>query len=97
MDWRDRGFSKNDPVLQRSFAGRGHGADRRRGVLRERHAIPADDLGLWTHLVSDGRSILFYNADMRTGATARIDDDGVLGDQQDVSQVAIGLWTHLVA
>jgi hypothetical protein len=34
---------------------------------------------------------------MRTGATARIDDDGVLGDQQDVSQVAIGLWTHLVA
>ena len=67
------------------------------GVLRERHAIPADDVGLWTHLVSDGRSILFYTADMRTGATARIDDDGVLGDQQEVSQVAIGLWTHLVA
>ena len=67
------------------------------GVLRERHAIPADDLGLWTHLVSDGRFILFYNADMRTGAIARIDDGGVLGDQQDISQVAIGLWTHLVA
>jgi hypothetical protein len=41
--------------------------------------------------------ILFYNARSRAGATAQIDDDGVLGDQQDISQVAIGLWTHLVA
>jgi hypothetical protein len=59
--------------------------------------IIAVALGLWTHLVSDGRFILSYNADMRAGATARIDDDGVLQDQQDITQVAIGLWTHLVA
>jgi hypothetical protein len=47
--------------------------------------------------VASQRMILFYNARTRAGATARIDDDGVLGDQQDITQVALGLWTHLVA
>ena len=48
-------------------------------------------------IVASQRMILFYNARTRAGATARIDDDGVLGDQQDITQVALGLWTHLVA
>ena len=41
--------------------------------------------------------ILFYNDRTRDGATARIDDDGVLRDQQAMTQVAFGLWTHIVA
>ena len=47
--------------------------------------------------VGHGRFILFYNADRRTGATARIDDAGVLRDQQDLTQAALGPWTHIVA
>ena len=40
--------------------------------------------------------ILFYNARTRGGATARIDDAGVLGDQQPLT-ADFGPWTHLVA
>ena len=67
------------------------------GVVRHLHQIPADDLELWTHLVSDGRFILFYNDRTRDAATARIGDDGVLGDQQAQTEVALGLWTHMVS
>jgi len=67
------------------------------GVVRHLHQIPADDLELWTHLVSDGRFILFYNDRTRDAATARIDDGGVLRDRQAMTQVAFGNWTHTVA
>ena len=39
--------------------------------------------------------ILFYNARTRGGATARIDDTVVLGDQQELT-ADFGPWTHLV-
>jgi hypothetical protein len=48
-------------------------------------------------IVASQRMMLFYNARSRAGATAQIDDGGVLRDERDVSQVALGLWTHLVA
>jgi hypothetical protein len=66
------------------------------GVLQQQHQIPADELGLWTHLASDGRFILSYNADRRDAATARIGEGGVLGEQHEIPH-AFGRWTHLVA
>ena len=47
-------------------------------------------------IVASQQMIRFYNARTRGGATARIDDAGVLGGQQPLT-ADVGPWTHLVA
>ena len=41
--------------------------------------------------------ILFYNVRTRAGATARIDDAGVLQPLHEIPADDLELWTHLVA
>ena len=41
------------------------------------------------------RMMLFYNARSRAGATAQIDDGGVLRERHAADE--LGLWTHLVS
>ena len=41
--------------------------------------------------------ILFYNARTRGGATARIDDAGVLHPQHQIPADDLELWTHLAS
>ena len=43
------------------------------------------------------RTILFYNARERAGATARIDEGGMLRQQHQIPADDLGLWTHLAS
>jgi len=41
--------------------------------------------------------ILFYNAETLAGATALIDEGGVLREQHEIAAGTFGAWTHIVA
>ena len=43
------------------------------------------------------KEILFYNNRSRAGATARIDDDGLLHHQHEIPADDLDIWTHLVS
>jgi hypothetical protein len=41
--------------------------------------------------------VLFYNAETRAGATAQIDDGGVLNELHEIAPGSFGVWTHIVS
>jgi hypothetical protein len=47
--------------------------------------------------VASQQMILFYNARTRAGATARIDDAGVLQPLHEIPADDLELWTHLAS
>jgi hypothetical protein len=47
--------------------------------------------------VASQQMVLFYNAETRAGATALIDEGGVLREQHEMAPGTFGVWTHIVA
>jgi hypothetical protein len=47
--------------------------------------------------VAAQQMVLFYNAETRAGATAQIDDGGVLNELHEIAPGSFGVWTHIVA
>jgi hypothetical protein len=47
--------------------------------------------------VASQQKVLFYNAETRAGATALIDDGGVLRELHEHAPGSFGAWTHIVA
>jgi hypothetical protein len=58
--------------------------------------MAAGTFGEWTHIVSDGKFLLFYNRQTRAGATALIDSGAVLREQHEMAAGTFGEWTHIV-
>ena len=42
-------------------------------------------------------TVLFYDAETRAGATALIDDGGMLRELHEQAPGSFGAWTHIVA
>jgi hypothetical protein len=45
--------------------------------------------------VATQHMILFYNAETRAGATALIDEGGVLREQHEIEPGSFGVFTHI--